>query len=1435
MKKVLSIILSLVLFVTLIPVYGPSQTVSANTSLERAFNFPNEGTSRASARVVTADKITLNGTLSSIVGNSISYEVLQVPVTGTEVILDSRPDSDLNITISGNKITVRDIQLFPGMNKIQFTGRQGASIIKDAIYIEYRNSPMLNNLEFQYEEDGNKYQSIENQPIIIRQPNTPQPRNIVHIKGEAPNATLIVMEFNGRKYQYTPTSSNEFYFGNVPLDNGINTAVFTISTSTYELVSTKQIVLYSEAPVFFEQMINLKETDTDNNQAYITNGEYTVGSNVTNVLYTGKVIVPKPFALDATRTTSDSDEIKSHIESNLNVTINDVIPIVESPSLVEIKNDGTDFAEFYFEIPLFSSANIATQYGKTTSFTRVIEIGDSRQFTQTNHVNFLDGSKTYIADVNYLPSYNPTSVVGIEDGKYITFGPQTSISNFEAMRYDDIPSNGVNISSIPFMVELLIGEYTTMTSSEFINALEVTSGGAKVNIRPLVGATGSNLVTEQVYREVNGQMKEFTRIFVEITNLRVAGSNNVTFKFKSAAGNNFNLDAKQYRFNLMSGPYVRFDSIVDGMNIEYFSREVGDPSMLQKLGSFKGQLYNLPNNNEIVYEYKADGTKSSPTEQTVFLHLNNVEVPLKPNSNNITSFELVGLNTSGEVQAGSDLEKALGALNKGGNNILEFTFYSKSYNFTSTYNFTIMPKDLPKIPASDKTGVFPYYNASQWPPVYDNADYQLTGSTYTTRREAANLFGSFYLLNLNDVESSGDATDRFARVQEKISAINSSQVDNFKLVISSPEWDNQTFEWSLSNAFYVVDSDLNFYNAASMNVGSDISQATAVNAGSVAQSPTGSVRVLYNTDDNHFYFNMYSQKMPLDNSPMVFIATVYNAGVGGPSASYRLEINPVSIPYTRHLPEPEVKVINSNYTEVIISAPGADSVLINKQVAEPIKYTSFKNATPDNPNGVEVDAFRVLVKNLKANRDTNIPISITRAGITNNDSFTIKYVPTTIPGAEYIETLKSSHKVFDGALTLAFEKNTNLIRSTHANQIVDPTATQVYNSHDILFSIAHPSDGIVNRHLFQPTGSSKVGTYKINSQRDGSSIATYEFLNHAGRFIKASQLFWIDAGLADDPSTANNFDPISAGIDPFPFPDRPNIEQYSVGNRINLKNREIVPSKPGKITLKYDNNIVASASATVTVFHYDPVTKLWENIGGVVDSKKGTITAPFTKFGYYVVAKLTRSFNDITYHAYARDAMEAVFAKGIMNAENITIQFGGDQYVTRGEFARMIVKALELPLNYEGTPHFSYYPETISNELIPTRSLYDHRHIETAARAGIVNGTAPGFFDEIGQLTRQDAAVILARALELKLETSSEKAKRDVAKAFQDSGNMNLYAIPSILAMQKKGYIKGIQIDTSNPKSGFVYQPTARMLRSDAAIIIARVMIDQKKLSPIFF
>ena len=198
--------------------------------------------------------------------------------------------------------------------------------------------------------------------------------------------------------------------------------------------------------------------------------------------------------------------------------------------------------------------------------------------------------------------------------------------------------------------------------------------------------------------------------------------------------------------------------------------------------------------------------------------------------------------------------------------------------------------------------------------------------------------------------------------------------------------------------------------------------------------------------------------------------------------------------------------------------------------------------------------------------------------------------------------------------------------------------------------------------------------------------------------------------------------------------------------------RELIASKRGTLTLSFDPNIRNTAGTIVTVFRYDVENKFWVNLGGTVDTKKNTITVPFDQFGYYVAAKMTYSFSDVTNHPYARNYMEAIFSKGIMNAAEFD-DFGADMYMTRGEFTRMVVKALDIPLNYElSKPHFDDVPPIINQD-----ALWDYSYIETAAREGIIRGTQPRAFQPQPTSRGEDSRRIPGTCIEPEAGNRSEE------------------------------------------------------------------------------
>lgn len=1401
MKRALSLLLTFALLITLLPTYISPQKVEAAGSY---FLFPTEHDTITSPRIVSTPTVNLSGTINGVNGGSISYNVKQVTADGKELNTTQEISTGISTT-NDNRITVSGIILFPGLNKITFKGIAGTSEVSESIYIEYRNSPMLYDLKINFE--NQEYDMVESGPTMLYTTATQvQNTGSIVITGKAPNATKVSIVINGRSYDFpvsTTTNDNRFSTSQLTIDKGMNAITFKVYNGGQIIETTREVAFYNGEVTFYN--LTVKDTAAPLKTSRLeSNLNFLAADNAggDDVQISGSAIVPLPIRTLNDNSTSTSSQtivdpadpanflaeltglltMEAQINGGATTTVavnSGSVSYTPSPITATTKFITVNFN---YNLPAFTfdaSNQVRFKAPNDTAF------GYSSWYTFTVR----NSSLAYIQDINYLSGFDSSMT-----------DPDTNTSQVLSLQGVDIPSGGVNVYSMPMAVEVLIGNYAELNGN-YADLLKVNgnmqSAAGSNFTQILKPAPSTDPLWEIVYRTVNNESVPFLRVFIKLDQLPKSGTNEISFLLNRAAAD-ASQENKKVIAKLLYGPHAKFESLVDGMKVEYDTVNGSTDNLLGALGLLRGQLLNVTNTNEIVYETVTGST------QSVFLYLNNVEIPLESNGV-ITKFQPKNINAADPTVQKNARDFIASVMNKAGDNIVKIVFRSGSNVYENTLKFSVVPTNLPVIPAPNTDGVYPYTSGAS-NPIPSDPSFPKQGSVYTTREAFFNVYGTFDFVDLG---SETTFTTGHGDLDSK---------NNYIVQITSPNWKTPV-EWDLSKEFWPTKKGVPVTGYESVPYNRNTTDASLSNP----TTSDASIRFYYDVEKQSFYFIIQNQSMPIDGSSQVFTVTVFNAGIAGPRAAYRLEINPVSIPYTIKTPLKEERITNQNFVEVIISSPGADSIMVGKVQAEPVKFI-------DHVGGVEtyVDAFRAVVKDLRENRETKIPFTITRGEDTIKEELMVKYVPANIPGAQVLQTMKSSHKMFDNALELSFQKSTQLVRPNYnasTNQ-----STQVYNGNDILFAIANPNDGIVNRHMFD----SQPPNYSANSQAEGNLHIGYRFQDMARQYIKASPLFWIDAGLADNPDpTSPQYDPITSGMDPFPFPNVAGKYLGSFASRWNQFDRELVPTKPGELTLAYDSNVVQAAGTTITVFRFDPYNSSWENIGGVVDEKDRTITVPFTKFGYYVVAKMTKGYNDVRDHPYGREAMEAIYAKGIMNAVDPVGVFGADRYVTRGEFSRMIVKALDLPLNYSGDMHFSYYPETITNAN-NANAIYDYRYIETAARAGIVRGTRPGFFDEDVELSRQDAAVMLARALDLKLETDGVKAKTSLENIFKDSGNFDYYSIPSVLAIEKKKFIQGQYINPDEPKEGSVFIPQARLLRSDAAIIMARVMNDMKKLPAIY-
>lgn len=170
---------------------------------------------------------------------------------------------------------------------------------------------------------------------------------------------------------------------------------------------------------------------------------------------------------------------------------------------------------------------------------------------------------------------------------------------------------------------------------------------------------------------------------------------------------------------------------------------------------------------------------------------------------------------------------------------------------------------------------------------------------------------------------------------------------------------------------------------------------------------------------------------------------------------------------------------------------------------------------------------------------------------------------------------------------------------------------------------------------------------------------------------------------------------------------------------------------------------------------------------------------------------------------WASEAVAKLAAKGalVLDAEG---NFHPNQSATRAEYVDMLVKALGL------------YAEGQADGFKDTEGHWAETTIAIAAQLGLVKGYNTDTFGPDDTISRESMAVILARALELKLDGSLDEGIR-----FKDDDAISSWAADAVRAAAGLGLIKGYVDGT--------FQSQRPLSRSEAAVTIARIIDYFKK------
>ncbi|KNY29690.1 S-layer homology domain-containing protein [Pseudobacteroides cellulosolvens] len=102
----------------------------------------------------------------------------------------------------------------------------------------------------------------------------------------------------------------------------------------------------------------------------------------------------------------------------------------------------------------------------------------------------------------------------------------------------------------------------------------------------------------------------------------------------------------------------------------------------------------------------------------------------------------------------------------------------------------------------------------------------------------------------------------------------------------------------------------------------------------------------------------------------------------------------------------------------------------------------------------------------------------------------------------------------------------------------------------------------------------------------------------------------------------------------------------------------------------------------------------------------------------------------------------------------------------------------------------------------------------TAKNLGIISGSPSNYFYPNKPITREDAAVMIAKTL-MAMDKPLKSSKPDVLKVFNDVSKVSSYAVPSIASLYSEKILAGKESDALAPK--------AYTTRAEAAVLLSRI------------
>ena len=238
-------------------------------------------------------------------------------------------------------------------------------------------------------------------------------------------------------------------------------------------------------------------------------------------------------------------------------------------------------------------------------------------------------------------------------------------------------------------------------------------------------------------------------------------------------------------------------------------------------------------------------------------------------------------------------------------------------------------------------------------------------------------------------------------------------------------------------------------------------------------------------------------------------------------------------------------------------------------------------------------------------------------------------------------------------------------------------------------------------------------------------------------------------------------------------------------------------AEPVEVTLSVDS---VTDSRKAAAYYLNEETNKWEYVGGKVAN--GELVFKANHFSKYAVLENNRTFTDVTKH-WAKDEIEVLASRAVIQGKTDTTFKPGDK-LTRAEFAVLLVRSFNLELTgYEGT-----------FKDVSAYQAWSARQIEAAYRAGIVKGDLQGNYNPSQNITREEMAVMIVRAIEHQNKQLLDGKGKTLA--FNDNAKIGNFAKEAVSVASDLGIING--------KADGSFTPKEATNRAEASVMLYRLL-----------